>query len=126
MQNYTDSKDPGTRTFTLGDHDIWVRAVDLSGNMSQIHYIVRVFPPKEEEAIVKPKKAPKQKAEKISSNSKPSQKKKTKKKLKMAFFEPPQILLQNKTPTLKNEDIIHCQTKTKYCSINLKIENPIP
>lgn len=126
MQNYTDSKDPWVRTFSLGDHDIWVRAVDQAGNMSQIHYIVRVYPPVVEEKIIKPKKEKASKKEKVQKEVSEKSKKKSKKKLKMAFFEPPEVLIQNKVPQFLAENTIYCQTKTKYCSVNLKLENPVP
>lgn len=44
MQNITsNSRDPGTHTFSLGDHEIWLRVIDASGNFSSIRYKIHVL-----------------------------------------------------------------------------------
>lgn len=39
----TTSRDPGVKKFTRGDHDIWLRVIDQSGNASEVHYTIHVL-----------------------------------------------------------------------------------
>ncbi len=39
----SDSKDPGTKKYGLGDHSITLRVIDTSGNYSEIRYHIHVL-----------------------------------------------------------------------------------
>jgi Lamin Tail Domain len=123
--NSSESKDPWVRYFTIGDHDIWLRVIDASGNASHIHYKLHVYPPKEKTSIEE-KKAKKGKTKTASSVDalKKKKKKKKPKKLKMDFFDAPEWKIQSSGSLIRDGNSIFCTTKTKYCSINLTLTNP--
>lgn len=126
------TKDPGERKYGLGDHEIWLRVVDLAGNMSEIKYRVHVLGPRNKEELdtleIKVKKikdpslrpvlrrnSPKDEGTKQSSATKTKKKPK-----KMDFFDPPTITLQ-KSKFIETDDGYLCRTKTKTCSLNLTL-----
>lgn len=119
------TKDPGERKYGIGDHQIWLRVIDSSWNVAQIRYYIHVLwkridpivPSKTKEKIVKDKKT------KNKSTSKGNPKKKKIKKIKMQFFEEPNILLQ-KSKFIHSDDGFICKTTSKKCSLNLKIQSP--
>ncbi len=121
------TRDPGGRKYGLGDHEIWLRVMDIAGNMSEIRYRIHVLGPKDKEEQVKTKKIKdpsltktkneRSWAAKISGWQK---KKKKKKPKKMDFFDPPTITLQKSKFTKTNAGYL-CRTKTKTCSLNLTL-----
>ena len=97
----------------------------MSGNMSQVRYKIHVYPPKETLQKVEKKKKRETSLQHTTSKTSSSPKKKKKpKKLKMDFYDPPEWVVQNSGSFLMSGNILSCQTKKKYCSINLAIKNP--
>lgn len=113
-------KDPWGRKYGLWDHIITLRVIDSAGNYDQIDYHIHVVWPKpKEKEEEKPTKA-KKKKEKISASIEPEKKKY--KKIKMAFFSPPTIVLQGRTGTKKSEELYICEyKKKKLCSMNFTL-----
>ena len=119
MSDLKTSKDPGVVKFWLGEHEIWLRVIDESGNFSSLRYRIRVVgdrPKIEKEKIIKGKK---EKNVKILSSTS-TEKKKKMKKLKMQFFTTPQIVLQGKTFNGWVSEY-RCTTTKKSCQINLTL-----
>ena len=112
------TKDPWGRKYGLGDHEIWLRVVDLAGNMSEIRYRIHVLGPRDKEEKIKTKeiKDPSLRGTKQSSTTKT----KKKKPKKMDFFDPPTISLQKSKFTITDDGYL-CRTKTKTCSLNLTL-----
>ena len=119
------TRDPGGRKYGLGDHEIWLRVMDIAGNMSEIRYRIHVLGPRDKEEQVKTKKIkdPSLTKKKISWAADTSgwqKKKKKKKPKKMDFFDPPTITMQKSKFTETNNGYL-CRTKTKTCSLNLTL-----
>lgn len=122
MMNLTEKKDPWERKFTLWDHTIWLRVIDIHGNMSEVFFRISVLGKKltEEKDTIKTIKSPKKKTEKVSS-SKEKKKKKKVRIQKFSFFDPPEILIQNKDSKTKKYIGFDCTSTTKTCSFNFTL-----
>lgn len=115
------SKDPGTIRYSLWDHRLTLRVIDLDENYDEIVYKIHVLWAKQ--------KAPIQKNEKVTLKKTLNQVasqgivvKKKFKKLKMEFFSPPQIVLQWKTWKKLWDGSYHCIIKTaKTCTLNFTL-----
>ncbi len=114
------SKDPWGRKYGLWDHVITLRVIDSAGNYDQIDYHIHVVWPKPKEKEEEKPTKTKKKKEKISASIEPEKKKY--KKIKMAFFSPPTIVLQGRTGTKKSEELYICEyKKKKLCSMNFTL-----
>lgn len=114
------TKDPWEIKYWLGDHMIWLRVIDTSGNVASIKYYIHVLWPREKEES---KISKKQKTKVSKSLADKDKKQKAKKKLKpkkMIFFDPPQITLQ-KSKFSEIDNMYVCYTRTKSCSLNLSL-----
>jgi hypothetical protein len=109
------TKDPWARKYGFGDHLIILRVIDEAGNYTEIRYLIHVLWPKP-----KVEKSKKEKLEKIVKSETDAKKKKKKKLKNMDFFDPPIIELQ-KSKFTRDMDTYMCKTKTKSCSLNLKL-----
>ncbi len=119
----SESKDPWERKFSLGDHDIWLRVMDASDNMSEIHYTLHVLWEKEKvETIIKARES-QTKKEKIEKTPKKEKKKKVSKS--MTFFNPPELILQNSDSQNKRYDGLTCITTETTCVFNFTLSNTI-
>ncbi len=119
MWDLTTSRDPWVRKFNRGDHDIWLRVIDQSGNWSGLHYTIHVLGPKPKIEKIALKKTKEKKLQEILSASVRNPRK-TKTSIRMEFFSPPEILTQWKTLTGK-VNTYSCITTRKSCQINLTL-----
>jgi hypothetical protein len=95
--------------------------IDIHGNMSEVFFRISVLGKKviEEKESTITTKSPKKKTEIISSAKK---KKKKKVRLKkFSFFDPPEILIQNKDSKTKKYSGFVCTSTTKTCSFNFTL-----
>jgi hypothetical protein len=122
MMNLTEKKDPWERKFSLWDHTIWLRVIDVHGNMSEVFFRISVLGKKvtEVKESTKTTKSPKKKTEKTST-AKEKQKKKKVRLKKFSFFDPPEILIQNKDLKTKKYSGFVCTSTTKTCSFNFTL-----
>ncbi len=117
-----EKKDPGEKRFGLGEHRIWLRVFDQSENMSEVYFTLSVLGEEEKDIA----NSPKEKNPKKSSKVKESSKKKSSKKVKeVAFFDPPEILLQSTDSASKRYEGYTCYTTTKTCSFNFALASTI-
>ncbi|PID84199.1 hypothetical protein CSB09_02180 [Candidatus Gracilibacteria bacterium] len=92
------SKDPGSVKFGRGTHDIWLRVVDASGNLSQVHYKVEV----------------------LGKQEKKKRKKKKKRTNNKLFL--PEIVIQNPKYVRKTLGGVYvCESTRKTCSVNFTL-----
>ncbi len=112
------SKDPGERKYWLGDHEIWLRVIDTTGNVASIRYHIHVLGEREEDKKEKINKKYTTKDSQVKNQlTRPRKQKKPK---KIVFFDPPNILLQN-SKFIETDNQYTCFTTTKNCSLNLEI-----
>lgn len=114
------TRDPGERKYGIWDHQIWLRVIDMSGNMSEARYNIHVLGEIEKqvkETLIKEKKS---KPSSIKSQKTKIVKKKISKIKKITFFDPPNIVLQNSKFELKENNYI-CYTASKHCNLNLTL-----
>lgn len=111
------TRDPGGRKYAIWDHEIWLRVIDIAGNVAEIRYRIHVLGPRDKEEQVKTKKI---KDPSITKTKESSKKPKKKKPKKMDFFDPPMIALQ-KSKFIFSDDRYICKTTTKTCSLNLTL-----
>ncbi|MBC7503738.1 lamin tail domain-containing protein [Candidatus Gracilibacteria bacterium] len=118
------TKDPGERKYGLGDHEIWLRVMDTTGNVASIRYHIHVLGPKEKEEKIKTEK--KAKTALVDKNAQKGTKKGTKKKKsqKITFFDPPNIFLQN-SKFIETDGRYICRTTAKSCSFNLALSGTL-
>jgi hypothetical protein len=116
MQDLTTKKDPGERKFWRWDHVIWLRVIDESENMSEVFFHIHVLGEKhKEEKIIPEKKSKWKKISQVLDSKKKIKKKKIK---KFSFFNPPEIILQNKDSKNRKYQDLLCTTTTKTCGFN--------
>ena len=111
------TRDPGGRKYSTWDHEIWLRVIDSSGNMSEVRYHIHVLGPRPVWDLIKPEKKTKIKKETSWIVEKPLWHKKKKKPKKLVFFDPPKIILQ-KSKFMQQNNRYLCRTTTKNCSLN--------
>ncbi len=104
--------DPWERKYWYWNHEIWLRVIDSSANVSHIRYYIHVLGEREKVNEIKVEKKLKTKG---NWNIK-----KAKKVKKVTFFDPPIIELQNKK-FIENDNTYICYTKTNNCSLNLSL-----
>ncbi len=121
------TKDPWERRYGSGNHEIWLRVIDRSGNVASVRYNIHVLGPRAVwEPTLTEKKISHKELSKNTNKWNILPKKKTKKKpKKMTFFDPPKIILQNSKFVEKNNRYL-CLTKTKTCSLNLSLSPSQP
>jgi hypothetical protein len=111
------TRDPGGRKYNTWDHEIWLRVIDIAGNVAEIRYRIHVLGPREKEEKIKTKKEKDPSVTKTKESNKKLKKKKLK---KMDFFDPPMITLQKSKFTEIDSHYL-CRTTTKTCSLNLTL-----
>ncbi len=120
LSDLTTSRDPWVRRFTRGDHDIWLRVIDQSGNWAWMHYTVHVLWPKEKIEQTPAKKQKESVKKRIIYTASIREPRKMKTSIRMEFFSPPEILTQWKTLTGK-VNTYSCITTRTSCIINLTL-----
>jgi hypothetical protein len=121
------SKDPGSRKFPIGIHQVLLRVIDAHEAYDEQIFIVEVRKPEEKikeitKGAVKDSSPKKLSLGKDIKNGTTSSKKKKTKKIKLRFYNPPEILLQGRGKKSIEGTSIFCQVKRNtLCSMNLTL-----
>lgn len=115
------TKDPWERKYGIGDHMIWLRVIDTSGNVASIKYHIHVLWPREKEEVTITKKQRSKVSKNVHDGDEKWKTKKKKKLKKMTFFDPPKITLQKSKFKQEDNNTYVCYTLTKSCSLNLSL-----